>query len=236
MERKESKRKILRKIIFIVIIIFIVLGLIKLLPIFMSLTSEDGRVEFEKQIQDLGLKGPLYIIGLEVAKIILVFLPGEPIELLAGMCYGPFFGLIIIYIGVILSNILIVSAVKRYGVSFVKEVVPDDKIEKIEGTINQNPSASIFTLIVLYFLPALPKDFITYVASLLPISKKKLILVTIFGRFPAVFSSVLVGGKILDGDIKSIIIIYLITYIISSLIAIIYKKFFSKENKKGEIK
>lgn len=236
MERKESKRKILRKIIFIVIIIFIVLGLIKLLPIFMSLTSEDGRVEFEKQIQDLGLKGPLYIIGLEVAKIILVFLPGEPIELLAGMCYGPFFGLIIIYIGVILSNILIISAVKRYGVSFVKEVVPDDKIEKIEGTINKNPSASVVTLIILYFLPALPKDFITYVASLLPISKKKLILVTILGRFPAVFSSVLVGGKILDGDIKSIVMIYLITYIISSLIAIIYKKFFSKENKKGEIK
>lgn len=235
MKKTESKTKILKKIIFIVIIVFIVFGLIKIFPIFRSLASEDGRIKFENEIHELGLKGPLYLIGLEVAKIILVFLPGEPIELLAGMCYGLIGGLASIYTGVVLSNILIILSVKRYGIKFVKEVVPEDKIEKIEETINKNPSKSEITLLVLYFLPALPKDFITYVASLLPISKKKLFMITLFGRFPGVFSSVLVGGKILDGDIKSIIIIYVITYIISALITMIYKKLFSKENKKEEI-
>ena len=95
--------------------------------------------------------------------------------------------------------------------------------------INENPSRIEITLFVLYFLPALPKDFITYIASLLPISKKTVFVVSLLGRFPAVFSSVLVGSRIIAGDIKSIILIYLITYIISGMIAMIYNK--RKEHK-----
>lgn len=229
---KESKGRKTRKIIAILIFVFMIIGIIKLIPTFSSLVTEEGRIEFEQKVEDFGILGPVLIGGLEICKIVLIFLPGEPIELLAGMCYGPAWGLIIIYVGVIISNIIIISAVKKYGVNFVKEAVPEDKIEKIKDIVDQHPNKSEATLLLLYFLPALPKDFITYVASLLPIDKSKIMVIAIFGRFPAVFSSVLVGSKVLDGDIKSIILIYLITYIISGLIAMIYKYKFSAEKRK----
>lgn len=229
---KESNINKIRKIIAVVILILFIIGFIKILPTFVSLTTEEGRNAFEIQIESLGIKGAIAIVALEICKIILVFLPGEPIELVAGMCFGPLWGLLTIYLGVIISNILIIFAVKKYGVQFVKDIVPEDKIQKVEKMINENPDRSEITLFVLYFLPILPKDFITYIASLLPMEKKKVLLVSILGRFPAVFSSVLVGSKILDGDMKSIIIIYLITYIISGLIAMIYKKKFAKESRK----
>lgn len=229
---KESNINKIRKIIAVVILILFIIGFIKILPTFVSLTTEEGRNAFEIQIESLGIKGAIAIVALEICKIILVFLPGEPIELVAGMCFGPLLGLLTIYLGVIISNILIIFAVKKYGVQFVKDIVPEDKIQKVEKMINENPDRSEITLFVLYFLPILPKDFITYIASLLPMEKKKVLLVSILGRFPAVFSSVLVGSKILDGDMKSIIIIYLITYIISGLIAMIYKKKFAKESRK----
>ncbi len=229
---KEKKINQIRKIIAFIIMILLIIGFVKILPTFMNLVTEEGRAEFENQIENLGAKGVISIISLEICKIILIFLPGEPIELVAGMCYGPFFGLLTIYAGVIVSNILIIFAVKKYGTKLVKDVVPEEKMQKVEEMINRHPDKSEITLFVLYFLPVLPKDFITYIASLLPMSKSKILVISSVGRFPAVFSSVLVGSKILMGDIKAIIMIYLITYIISGTIAIIYKKKFAKESKK----
>lgn len=229
---KESNIKKIRKIIAIVILILFVIGFVKILPTFMSLVTEEGRAKFENQVGSLGIKGAISIIALEVCKVILVFLPGEPIELVAGMCYGPLLGMLTIYLGVIISNILIIFSVKKYGIGLVRDVIPEEKLLKVRKMISDNPDRSEVTLFVLYFLPVLPKDFITYIASLLPISKKQVLMISVIGRFPAVFSSVLVGSKILAGDIKSIVIIYLITYIISGLVAIIYKKKFAKENRK----
>lgn len=229
---EESHIKKVRKIIAVLILILFIIGFIKILPTFMSIVTEEGRIEFEKHVNSLGIKGAISIIALEICKIFLVFLPGEPIELVAGMCYGPLIGLLTIYIGVIISNIVIIFSVKKYGIKFVRDIVPEDKLLKVRKMINDNPDRSEITLFVLYFLPVLPKDFITYIASLLPISKKKFLIISILGRFPAVFSSVLVGSKILDGEIGSIIIIYLTTYIISVTIAMIYKKTSAKENRK----
>ena len=221
---KEKNIKYFREVIGIVLLILFGIALIKMIPTFASLVTEEGRLEFETKIESFGLKGALFIISLQICKIVLVFLPGEPIELLTGMCYGPWLGLIIIYIGTIISNAIIICLVKKYGLAFVKDVVKEEKIEKVKKMIDNNPDKTEFTLFVLYFLPILPKDFITYVASLLPISPKRFLVISIIGRFPAVFSSVLVGSKILDGKIVSIIFIYAITYIISGTIAMIYKR------------
>lgn len=229
---KDAKIKIIRKIVVIVVLILFIFGFIKIFPIFKNLTTEEGRMAFEAQIQNWGLKGAAYIVLLEICKIILVFLPGEPIELVAGMCYGPFAGLLTIYAGVLITNILIIFSVKKYGIKLVKDVVPEDKIQKVDQMIRNNPERSEITLFVLYFLPVLPKDFITYVASLLPITKTKILLISLLGRFPAVFSSVLVGGRILAGDIKSIILIYAITYSISGAIAMVYRKKIAKGKEK----
>lgn len=232
---KESNIKKFRKTVALIILILFVIGFIKILPTFENLVTKQGRIEFENQLKSFGGKGIAIITALEICKVILVFLPGEPIELLAGMCYGPLLGLLTIYIGVIISNILIIVSVKKYGIKLVRDIIPEEKLQKVTKMISDHPDQSEITLFVLYFLPVLPKDFITYIASLLPITKKKVLLISIFGRFPAVFSSVLVGSKILDGKIKSIIIIYLITYIISGTIAMIYKKKFAKEKRKEKL-
>jgi uncharacterized membrane protein YdjX (TVP38/TMEM64 family) len=73
-------------------------------------------------------------------------------------------------------------------------------------------------------LPLVPKDFLTYIGSLLPISLKKFLLITLIARFPSIISSTIVGDKIIEGDVKTIVLAYGITYMISFLVAYIYKK------------
>ena len=142
-------------------------------------------------------------------------------------------GTTIIYTGIIFTTVCIYKAVKRYGRSFVEDVVSKEKLEKVEKKIKENPDRYENTLFLLYFLPVVPKDFLTYIGSLLPISLRKFIVITSIARFPAIISSTIAGDSILARDVKTIILVYGITYIISFTIAFAFNK---KVKKKKDIK
>ena len=88
--------KILKIISLIAVILLFVFITIGLFPIFKDLSTVEGRLRFKNNIESMGAKGILEIIGLMLAQVLFAILPGEPIEVLAGMCYGPFWGTILI--------------------------------------------------------------------------------------------------------------------------------------------
>ena len=118
---------------------------------------------------------------------------------------------------------------KKYGKALVEDVVPKEKYKKIEAKIKETPDKFENILFVLYFLPLIPKDCLTYIGSLLPIKMHKFLIITSIARFPAIISSTIAGSSLLNGDIKTIILVYGITYLISFWIAYIFNV---KTNKK----
>lgn len=84
----SKKSKLFKIIIFILFILLIVFLTIKVFPVFKNIFNEEGRLEFQKEIENFGVKGVLIILGLVVIQMFLMFLPVEPVEILAGMCYG----------------------------------------------------------------------------------------------------------------------------------------------------
>lgn len=224
---KEKVKKI-RKIIFFLLLVVFVAIIFKLSPLFISLSSKEGRENFSHNITSLGYAGAWQIILLEICKVVVVFLPAEPIELLSGMCYGPLMGTLFIYIGVAFSTIVVYLAVHKYGLAMVEDIVAEEKLNKVRDLMENNSNKMETILFVLFFLPVVPKDFLTYVGSLLPMGMKKFLFITLFARFPAIISSTIVGDRIIEGDVKTILLTYGITYSISLLIALIYNKNFKK--------
>ena len=53
------------------------------------------------------------LLGLQLLQILVPILPGEPIEFLAGMCYGTFWGMLIIFLGAFLSSFIIYFIIQR---------------------------------------------------------------------------------------------------------------------------
>ena len=94
----KNKSKILKLIILIAVILLLVILSIELFPLFQNLTTPEGREKIEYTLEDMGWQGVFALIGLMIAQILLAFLPGEPVELLAGVCYGPFWGTVHIII------------------------------------------------------------------------------------------------------------------------------------------
>lgn len=88
----SGKKKIkLIKLIITSLVLLVFIGLcIYLFPVMKDLSSLEGQRAFEEKVESSGMIGLLTLFGLQVAQIFLIIVPGEPIEILAGMCYGWF--------------------------------------------------------------------------------------------------------------------------------------------------
>lgn len=108
------------------VLVFIVLTVL-LWDIFKTISTEEGRLQFRNMITALGARGCLMLIGLNISQIFLFFIPGEMVELLAGMCYGAAGGLIVTYIGALLPSVraarfILLSTLFRFPAIFTSTV------------------------------------------------------------------------------------------------------------------
>lgn len=221
------KNKKILKIIIGIIIIGILIGcIIYMAPIIKNLLTPEGRLEFKEKLDSLGFSKVLVLFALQLVQILLVFIPGEPLEILAGLCFGTFLGTIFVYISVGLVTALVFFLVRKYGRAYVEKVFKKEKIDKIENSkFFKNPKNIELVMLVLFLIPGTPKDLLVYLGGLLPIKPLRFILISVFARTPSIISSTLVGSSILNGDIITSIIIYGITFLIAFAIIFIVNKF-----------
>lgn len=230
-ELNKRKFKIVKLILFILTIIFIVAISIKLFPLFTNLGTSEGQLKFKEEISNSGFSGILMLLGLQLLQILIPVLPGEPIEFLAGMCYGTIGGMFIIFLGAFLSSFVIFYCVRKFGKNFIHTFFGKDKIEKLEKSKwFSSPEKIELILFIAFLIPGTPKDLFVYIAGLLPIRPCRFFLISTFCRFPSVISSTFAGSNVVDGNWWLSIVSYIITFIISGIGLYIYNLKFKKVN------
>lgn len=223
----SAKKKVtIFKVVLTVLVVAIIIGVLAyLFPLMKNLSTMEGQVAFKEKVNSSGFLGLLSLFGLEVAQIFLFIVPGEPIEVLAGMCYGGFWGTIFILASACIISVIIFFLVRKFGKKFVLEFCSEKKIEKIENSkLFQNPKKIELILFMLFFIPGTPKDLLVYVSGLLPIRTSRFIIITTIARIPSVISSTLAGENIAVGNWKLGIIMYAVVFAIVAIIAFIINK------------
>ena len=129
MSRKE---KIIFLKILILIIVFIVICAITLylFPVMKNLSTLEGKLMFKEKVERSGIFGILSLFVLQISQIFLFIVPGEPVEILAGMCYGFLLGTIFIVFSNIITTSIIYFLVRKYGKRFVYMFCNRRKIHK----------------------------------------------------------------------------------------------------------
>lgn len=222
---KNSKMKILKTFIFILILLMMLIITIKVFPIFKNIATEEGRNTFKVNIENSGYQGVLMILGLMFTQMFFPILPGEPVELLAGMCFGTWGGLLVIYVGVFVTTLIIYFLVRKFGRDFIVTFISEEKLSKIQNSKTWNDRNKIRILLFLsFFIPGLPKDIFVYIGGLLPIKPIEFLLISTFARFPSIISSTIVGSNILYGNWIIILITYVITFSISGILLFILNR------------
>ncbi len=222
-----NKRTKIFKIILLIAVIAIMIGVtIYLIPLISELNTAEGQEAFKDKISSSGFLGVLMLFGLQFAQIFLFIIPGEPIEILAGICYGQIWGTVFIMISSMLITAFIYLLVHKLGRKFIYDFVSKEKIEKIEKSkIFQNPKTIRFIIFILFFIPGTPKDLLTYIAALLPIRPLEFIVISSLARFPSVVSSTWAGASLLEGNWKFSLMIYGATFAIVAIAVLIMRKF-----------
>lgn len=224
--KREKGIKLLKGLIFL-IVLFIGIGItLYLFPVMKDLSSIEGQNAFKQKVDDSGFIGMLLLFGLQVAQIFFIVLPGEPIEILAGMCYGTIGGLLFITASVAIITTTIVFLVRKFGRAFVYCFCKEEQIKKFENSkLFQNPKKLEWLFIILFLIPGTPKDLLVYLGGLLPMNPWKLICISTFVRFPSVLSSTMAGENLALGDWKMSILVYAVTFTLVGMIIFCMRKF-----------
>ena len=222
---RTEKVKIIKLIVLIAIVSILLVATVYMIPIIKQLNTSDGQAQFKEKIQQSGIIGPLILFGLEIAQVFLAILPGEPIEVLAGICFGPIWGSIFLMISVFVITCIIYFLVKKYGRKFIYEFFPKEKVNKLEESkLFKDKKKIEMVMIILFLIPGTPKDLLVYLGGLLPIKSSRFILMSTLLRFPSIISSTIAGDNILGGELKIGILAYVITFLITFVVIYIVNK------------
>ena len=224
--KKINKAKIMKLITLITTIAILVIATIYMIPIIKQINTPEGQAQFKEKITNSGITGMLILFGLELAQVVLAILPGEPVELLAGICFGPIWGTIFLMVSVFIVTAMIYFFVKKYGRDFIYEFFPKEKVNKVENSkLFKDPQKVETVMALLFLIPGTPKDLLVYIGGLLPIKTSRFLALSTLLRFPSIISSTIAGDKLLEGQWKVSILAYVITFAITAIVIFVVNKF-----------
>lgn len=164
-------------------------------------------------------------------QVVFAFIPGEVVEIAAGVLFGPWWGTLFCLVAETLGSVIVIMLVRKFGRRFVESLYPREKIDALP-ILNDRKKRNAF-IFLLFAIPGTPKDFLTYIIGLTKISIPTYILLTFFARIPSVITSTFAGSSISDGKIIQAVIIFVATAVLSGIGYLIYLSIQKKNDKKS---
>lgn len=176
---------------------------------FLSDAYEAGGVQgVVTHVQGMGARGVFVLLGMQVLQVIVTFIPGELVQMAAGLMYGPWLGTLIILVGCVLAGALIFVLVRRLGAPFVRDMVGEEHTEKFREF--EKTGKLDLIVFILFLIPGLPKDTFAYLVPLTDMPMGRYLFLTTVGRIPGVFVSCFAAADISRGNYTRAAILFVI--------------------------
>lgn len=156
-------------------------------------------------LNSYGWKGVLVFMGIQMLQVVVAAIPGEFVQLAGGYLYGTWLGTLYSLIGIVLGSVTVFFIARLLGYPLVKLLVPPAQLEKFNFMINSNKSE--VGMFILFLIPGIPKDILTYIAGITPVKPLKFFAVITIGRLPALLASSYIGSSTQKGNYGIVIIL-----------------------------
>ena len=157
-------------------------------------------------VRNAGPLGFLILLAMQFMQIVVAFIPGEVVQMAAGMMYGPWLGAAVVLLGCIISSAFVFAVVHRLGAPFVRDMVPTKYLDKFNA-FEESGKLSI-VVFILFLIPAMPKDTFTYLVPLTNMRMRDFLVLSNVGRIPGIVISTYAANGLVDGNITQSIIIF----------------------------
>lgn len=212
---KMEKADIFKFVGLIAFFAIMVLIVVMLWPYFHELFEPGGLDRIINDVRGAGPVGFLILLGLQFLQIVVAFIPGEVVQIAAGLLYDPWIGALVILAGCVISSAFIFALVRKLGAPFVQSMVPVqylEKFRKFEKTGKLN-----IIVFILFLIPGLPKDVFTYLVPLTDMRMRTFLLLSNVGRIPGIVVSTYAADGLADGRLMESAIIFAVAAVIAVL-------------------
>ncbi len=145
----------------------------------------------EAFIANLGWLGPVALVLINVAQIVVAPIPGYVVQAAAGYLYGPFWGGVWGSVGLLLGSMLAMALARIFGRPLVLRLVSAERLARWERLTH-----STSTLIWFLILLAPTGDLPYFMAGLAQVSFVKILVLTLVIRVPTVFVVAAAGAGV----------------------------------------
>ena len=218
-DKSGKRKKVIRIVSLCILVAVMIFVTIICIPIVKMLSTEEGRAGLERLVDSNFLLGVCVYMFLQVLQVLVALIPGGVIQSLGGVRFGNFWGTVLCSLGILAGSAIVFFMVRRFGMPVVEAFIDRKGIKKFEF-LNDTKKLEI-TVFILFLIPGMPKDVLTYLAPLTKIKPSSFLALSMLGRFPAILLSIVFGANLSEGNILAAVIIFAVVAVVG-IIGILY--------------
>jgi uncharacterized membrane protein YdjX (TVP38/TMEM64 family) len=223
-----------KETLFSIILIVALAGLIlimfiDLIPVLKNVVAHiKNEKELTTYISNYGSKGVLIIIALQALQVITAIFPAAAVQILAGLSYGIFYGMLSCIIGYILGNSIVFVIVRQIDKTFMP-VFPKlrkrkNKKAKWDFSFLKESKHAALMAFILFLIPGIPNGILPYLFAHTKISLNRYLLSIILAGIPSILVCSIIGERISIGDTTSALLIFCFLLLIAFLVLLFRKR------------
>lgn len=142
------------------------------------LTDPDAMAAF---VEGFGAAAPLLFMLVQVAQILLAFVPGGAACTVGVLLFGPWLGFLYNFVGTFLGSLLNFCLARRFGMQFVRSFGGEGPLARhLHRLEEKDRFAKWFFIAIL--LPFFPDDFLCMLAGLTNMSLRRFCAIILLGK------------------------------------------------------
>lgn len=184
----------------------VLVGLVALYWVLMetgALSTLTNKQALRDWVGQLGFWGPLAIIAMMIAAIVMSPIPSGPIAMVAGAIYGPVWGTAYVVIGAEAGALLAFCIARLLGYEAMHRW---SRIRPILNWLGKDRSQTGLMLVVFAsrLVPFISFDAVSYVAGLTPLAFWRFVIATLAGVIPTAYLITKFGEVLITTDSRGL--------------------------------
>ncbi len=149
----------------------------------------------------------IYLIyfAIQIIQIIICIIPGQFMNMAAGWLLGFPAAFLISLAGAAVGTIFTYYLSKLLGQSAIRVLMEPEKFNRFLNRLNSE--RAYIAVLILYFIPGLPKDFLGYIAGVSNMKFLPFLVLSLIGRTPSLAASIMTGSMLYKGIYTGVIIL-----------------------------
>lgn len=225
--KQNIKRAKKTKLILSILKLLLLIGIVVAIPVYIYFYQQDFINQFKSfedviaYLEQYKFESIFIYIGVQVLQIVISIIPGQAFQFAAGYLYGFFPGLLFSIIGAFIGTMISFYLAKLLGKSAMHLFFGEERMTYFIERLNSKKAYIIVFL--LYLIPGLPKDVVSYAAGVSEMNFKAFMAFSMAGRIFGMSGSLLIGALYFHQHYTGMIVIAVIA-VIAFVFCIVYRK------------